>query len=123
MPLALIVAAVAALVPVDGASAASITGKVQYVGPSVAPKKLFVTVDPFVCGKDKDDEEISDLCARGLHNVVTRSRHRAGRPVAVLHGAGVPRSAWRHSPLSFISGPGAAGVRVLGDYVTVTTGT
>jgi plastocyanin len=66
----LIVAAVAALAPVDGASVASITGKVQYVGPPVAPKKLPVTVDQFVCGTDKDDEEISISAQRGLRNVV-----------------------------------------------------
>jgi hypothetical protein len=73
----------------------------------VAPKKLFVTVDPFVCGKDKDDEEISISAQRGLHNVVTCSRHRAGRPVAVRHGAGVPRSVRVHSQSERLARPTA----------------
>lgn len=52
------------------ASAAAIKGTVQYVGASVEPKKLAVTVDQFVCGKDKDAEELSLSPQRGLRNAV-----------------------------------------------------
>ena len=52
------------------AGAAAIKGTVQYVGASVEVKKLAVTVDQFVCGKDKDAEELSLSPQRGLRNAV-----------------------------------------------------
>ena len=52
------------------AGAAAIKGTVQYVGASVEVKKLPVTVDQFVCGKDKDAEELSLSPQRGLGNAV-----------------------------------------------------
>jgi len=67
---ALIMAAGACLVSVDGAGAAAIKGKVQYAGPAVEPRKIPVTVDQFVCGKDKDDEELVLSPQRGVRNVV-----------------------------------------------------
>jgi plastocyanin len=66
----LIIATAAWLVSIDGASAAAIKGKVQYVGPAVEPKKLPVTVDQFVCGKDKDAEDLVVSPQRGLRNAV-----------------------------------------------------
>jgi plastocyanin len=66
----LIIAAGACLVFVDGAGAAAIKGKVQYVGPAVEPKKLPVTIDQFVCGKDKDDEDLVLSAQRGVRNAV-----------------------------------------------------
>ena len=51
-------------------SGASIKGTVQYVGPPVEARKLAVTVDQFVCGKDKDAEEVSLSSQRGLRNAV-----------------------------------------------------
>jgi plastocyanin len=60
----------ASLVSVDDVSAAAIKGKVQYVGPPVEPKKLPVTVDQFVCGKDKDAEDLVVSAQRGLRNAV-----------------------------------------------------
>jgi len=67
---ALIIATGVSLVAVDGAGAAAIKGKVQYVGPPVEPKKLPVTVDQFVCGKDKDDENLVLSSQRGVRNAV-----------------------------------------------------
>ena len=52
------------------AGAAAIKGTVQYVGGPVETKKLPVTVDQFVCGKDKDAEELSLSPQRGLRNAV-----------------------------------------------------
>src|SRR5262245_12956862 len=52
------------------AGAAAIKGTVQYVGPAVEAKKLAVTVDQFVCGKEKDAEELSLSPQRGLRNAV-----------------------------------------------------
>jgi plastocyanin len=54
----------------DRADAAAIKGTVQYVGGAVEGKKLAVTVDQFVCGKEKDAEEISLSPQRGLRNAV-----------------------------------------------------
>jgi plastocyanin len=50
--------------------AASIKGTVQYVGPLPEAKKLSVTVDQFVCGKDKEPEELMLSAQRGIRNAV-----------------------------------------------------
>ncbi len=50
--------------------AAAIKGTVQYVGAPVETKKLSVTVDQFVCGKDKDAEELVLSPQRGIRNAV-----------------------------------------------------
>jgi len=50
--------------------AATIKGTVQYVGPPVETKKLSVTVDQFVCGKDKDTEDLVLSAQRGIRNAV-----------------------------------------------------
>ena len=60
----------ACVVSAANASAAAIKGTVQYVGGPVETKKLAVTVDQFVCGKDKDAEELSLSPQRGLRNAV-----------------------------------------------------
>jgi plastocyanin len=52
------------------AGAATIKGTVQYVGAPVEPRKLPVTVDQFVCGKDKDAEELSLSPQRGVRNAI-----------------------------------------------------
>ena len=67
---ALIMAIGVFLVTVPGAGAAAIKGKVQYVGPPVEAKKLPVTVDQFVCGKDKDHEALVVSSQRGIRNAV-----------------------------------------------------
>jgi plastocyanin len=67
---ALLIVIAASLVSVDAVGAAAIKGKVQYVGPAVEPKKLPVTVDQFVCGKDKDAEDLVVSSQRGLRNAV-----------------------------------------------------
>jgi len=53
-----------------GASAAAIKGTVQFVGGAVDQKKLPVTVDQFVCGKDKDAEDLVLSPQRGIRNAV-----------------------------------------------------
>jgi plastocyanin len=58
------------LLVADGASAAAIKGTVQYVGGPVEPKKLSVTVDQFVCGKDKDAEDLLLSPQHGVRNAV-----------------------------------------------------
>jgi plastocyanin len=50
--------------------AAAIKGTVQYVGPPVDAKKVSVTVDQFVCGKDKDAEDLVLSAQRGIRNAV-----------------------------------------------------
>ena len=50
--------------------AAAIKGTVQYVGAPVAPKKVSVTVDQFVCGKDKDAEDLVLSPQGGVRNAV-----------------------------------------------------
>jgi plastocyanin len=62
--------AVASLSSAAEASAAAIKGTVQYVGAAIEPKKLPVTVDQFVCGKEKDAEELSLSPQRGVRNAV-----------------------------------------------------
>ena len=52
------------------ASAAAIKGTVQFVGGAVDQKKLSVTVDQFVCGKDKDSEDLVLSPQRGIRNAV-----------------------------------------------------
>jgi plastocyanin len=52
------------------ASAATIKGTVQFVGGAVDQKKLPVTVDQFVCGKDKDAEDLVLSPQRGIRNAV-----------------------------------------------------
>ena len=54
----------------DHAHAAAIKGTVHYVGAPVEAKKLSVTVDQFVCGKDKDAEELVLSPQRGIRNAV-----------------------------------------------------
>ena len=58
------------LVSVAGASAAEIKGTVQFVGGAVDQKKLPVTVDQFVCGKDKDAEDLVLSPQRGIRNAI-----------------------------------------------------
>lgn len=67
---ALVLVCSASVVAVDDADARSIKGKVQYVGPPVEVRKMPVTVDQFVCGKEKDDEELVLSAQRGLRNAV-----------------------------------------------------
>ena len=52
------------------ASAASIKGTVQFAGGAVDQKKLPVTIDQFVCGKEKAAEELVVGAARGIRNAV-----------------------------------------------------
>ena len=52
------------------ASGGSLKGTVQFAGGAVERKKVPVTVDQFLCGKEKDSEEIMLSPQRGLRNAV-----------------------------------------------------
>lgn len=69
MSAAVLVTAMSVASP-HGGHAAAIKGTVQYVGAPVAPKKVSVTVDQFVCGKDKDAEDLVLSPQRGVRNAV-----------------------------------------------------
>jgi len=51
-------------------SAAAIRGVVQYTGAGAEPRKLQVTIDQYICGKDKDAEELQVNPQRGVRNAV-----------------------------------------------------
>ena len=67
---ALAVACVLACFAPAVARAGAIKGTVRYVGPPTEPRKLAVTVDQFVCGKEKNAEDLSLSPERGLRNAV-----------------------------------------------------
>jgi plastocyanin len=48
----------------------AIKGTVRYAGAPVAPKKILVTTDQYVCGREKDAEEILLSPDKGIRNVV-----------------------------------------------------
>jgi len=48
----------------------TIKGTVRFTGAAFEPKKLPVTVDRFVCGQEKDAEDLVLSPEKGLHNVV-----------------------------------------------------
>ena len=52
------------------AVAVSIKGNVVFAGAPPAPKKLAVTIDQYVCGKEKDAEELVVSPQKGIRNVV-----------------------------------------------------
>src|SRR5215510_10112775 len=52
------------------ASAAAIRGVVQYTGSGGEPRKLPVTIDQYICGKDKDAEDLQVNPQRGVRNAV-----------------------------------------------------
>lgn len=60
----------AALVAAGPASAAGIKGVVRYAGPPVPPKKLQVTIDQYICGKEKDAEDLVVSPGRGVKSAV-----------------------------------------------------
>jgi plastocyanin len=67
---AVLIVSVAWLLGANAAGAAAIRGRVQYVGGPVEPRKLSVTVDQFVCGKDKDAEDLVLSPQRGIRHAV-----------------------------------------------------
>ena len=52
------------------ASAGSIKGTVQFIGGVVEQKRLAVTIDQYVCGKDKDLETLVISAQKGIRNAV-----------------------------------------------------
>ena len=50
--------------------AGTLRGTVRFVGTAVEQKKLVVTVDQSVCGRDKDAEDLSVSADKGIRNVV-----------------------------------------------------
>ena len=65
-----VVGAVTWLVVAGPASAASIKGTVQFAGGAAEQKKLAVTIDQYVCGKDKDPESLVLSPQKGIRNAV-----------------------------------------------------
>src|SRR5215831_9158272 len=68
--LALVVAAVLSIAAATAAEAAAIRGVVQLAGARPAPRKVPVTIDQYVCGTDKDAEDLVVGRDRGIRNVV-----------------------------------------------------
>ena len=64
------VAAVLCLAAAGPAAAGSIKGTVLYNGPAVAPEHLAVTIDQYVCGKQKEGEELLVSAKSGIRNAV-----------------------------------------------------
>jgi len=56
--------------PTDLARAAAIRGSVVVAGAPEAPRKLPVTIDQYVCGKEKDAEDLVVGPQRGVRNAV-----------------------------------------------------
>lgn len=52
----------------------TIKGTVRWPGTAVEPKKVVVTVDQYVCGKEKDAEQIVLSPEKGIRNVVVSLR-------------------------------------------------
>ena len=65
-----VVGAVTWLVVAGPASAASIKGTVQFAGGAAEQKRLAVTIDQYVCGKDKDPESLVLSVQKGIRNAV-----------------------------------------------------
>jgi plastocyanin len=66
-----LVGIVAFLAPVPApASGASLKGQVVHAGPAPPPRKVPVTVDQYVCGKDKDAEDLVLSARRGIRSAV-----------------------------------------------------
>lgn len=65
-----LVGVVTCLMVASPASAASIKGTVRFVGDAVAEKKLAVTTDQYVCGKEKDAGDLLLSAQRGIRNAV-----------------------------------------------------
>jgi plastocyanin len=74
--------AVLAAVRAPGAAAA-LKGQVVYAGPPPSPRKVPVTVDQYVCGKDKDAEDLVLSGRRGIRSAVVwlTDPPAAARPV------------------------------------------
>lgn len=69
--LALVICAgLALLVAAPDARAAAIRGSVVVAGAPEAPRKVPVTIDQYVCGKEKDAEDLVVGPQRGVRNVV-----------------------------------------------------
>jgi plastocyanin len=66
----LAVALAVSLCAPGAARAASVTGKVVLAGPVPAPKKVEVTIDQYVCGKEKDAGDLLVSAQKEIRNVV-----------------------------------------------------
>jgi hypothetical protein len=66
-----LVAVVTVLGGVDAlAEAAPLRGQVVFVGPPPAPRRIPVTVDQYVCGKDKEAEDLVLSPRQGVRSAV-----------------------------------------------------
>ena len=69
-PLRLVLGLVLVALSVAPTEAATIRGIVQLAGDAPAPRKVPVTIDQYVCGAEKDAEELVVGRNRGIRNVV-----------------------------------------------------
>lgn len=58
------------LMPSSVAGAGTIKGTVRHVGPPPEQRKVLVTIDQYVCGKEKEAEDLVLSPDRGLRNAV-----------------------------------------------------
>jgi plastocyanin len=63
-------AAALTLLPALPAAAGPISGTVRLAGPPPAARKLPVTIDQYICGKEVDDEQLVVSPDRGIKNAV-----------------------------------------------------
>ncbi|MBI1846909.1 MAG: hypothetical protein HYR86_08060, partial [Candidatus Rokubacteria bacterium] len=61
---------VCALLLAAPASAGTIAGNVRYAGPAVEGAKIPVTIDQYVCGKEKEPEDLILSARKGVKNAV-----------------------------------------------------
>jgi plastocyanin len=69
-----------------GAGAGTIRGSVRFTGPAVETRKVSVTADQNVCGKEKDSDELLLSPERGIRNVVVS----LAAPPATVNGERLP---------------------------------
>jgi plastocyanin len=65
------------------ASAATIKGNVRYTGPRVEKKTFPVTIDQYLCGKEKEAQDLALSSTNGIQNVVVSLQ-------GILPGAKLP---------------------------------
>jgi plastocyanin len=70
VPISILVSILFALTICSEAWGGTIRGTVRYTGPPVEPRKVPVTADQYVCGKDKDAEDVVLSSDKGIRNAV-----------------------------------------------------
>ena len=91
----LVVVLIALLVVLLGAPlpavAAALRGQVLYTGPPPPPRKVPVTVDQYVCGKEKDAEDLVLSARRGIRSAVVWLADPPPAPAQPAHASATPQ--------------------------------